>query len=161
MVTYKFWEEENKYHGVCTAEKFEHQVQKAIFCFDGMQDTYNNIEDNIDDPDPSFSFDFGDYDVEDYDVAPHDSVQHLYQLIDDIFYFGKNMQITLILIVSEVNMTSLYCIITPISCFVKHIQVAFPPPAGTLPAGMIQPVQSPQKIKIKIKNFGQPLQHKI
>jgi hypothetical protein len=50
MVTYKFWAEENKYHGVCTAEKFEHQVQKAIFCFDGMQDTYYNIEDNIDEP---------------------------------------------------------------------------------------------------------------
>src|SRR6267378_895666 len=72
-----------------------------------------------------FFVDFGNYDVEDYDVAPHDSVQHLYQLIDDIFYFGKNMQITLILIVSEVNMTSLYCIITPISCFLNIYKLPF------------------------------------
>jgi hypothetical protein len=90
MVTYKFSAEKNKYRGVCTAEKFEHQVQKAIFCFDGMQDAYDNVEDDIDEPDPSFAFEFDDYDVAEYDVLPHDSVQHFYRSIDDFFDFGKN-----------------------------------------------------------------------
>ena len=95
MVKYKFAAENNQHSGNCTGLEFEEQVKKAIFCFDPMQEIYEDMDvcladddDGIDDDVdlyPSFAFDFGDY-----DVVPYDSTQHFYSSIDDFFEFGKN-----------------------------------------------------------------------
>ena len=96
MVLYKFQAAANNHGGVCTPSHFEHQIQNAIFGFADMKEAYEMFDDNdiaeddmaysIDEPDPSFAFDF-----DDYNVAPYESVQQCYVSIEDFFECGKNM----------------------------------------------------------------------
>jgi len=80
MVEYKSTAEQREVPSACTAEDFQSQVEMAILDYQGMKDTYDDIEE----PSPSFAFDFDDYTLQAYPSA-----QNIYEPVADYFKFGQ------------------------------------------------------------------------
>jgi hypothetical protein len=82
MVEYKWEAVELEVPGACTRDDFQNQVLMALDTYNDMDDAYDNIEDT----NPSFAFDFMDY-----QLTAYDSTQESYQPITDFFDWGKTL----------------------------------------------------------------------
>ena len=83
MVQYKCKAEEYGTVGVCTASTFEHQVEMALFSFEGLEETYKEPVDGEDNQ-LHLPFQFWGYSV--VELEP----QHHYEAIDNYFKVGRN-----------------------------------------------------------------------
>ena len=82
MVEYKFDAEQREVPSAYTAVDFRSQVEMAIFEYKDMEGIYEEIEE----PNPSFAFDF-----DDYTLKPYDSTQNIHESVTEYFGCGQNL----------------------------------------------------------------------
>jgi hypothetical protein len=82
LVEYKCEAEELEVPSAFTRQDFQDQVQMTLDGYKDMEDTYDSMEDC----NPSFAFDFTDY-----NLTAYDSTQETYAPITDFFEFGKTV----------------------------------------------------------------------